>query len=39
MFISWEEKHIPSLKAAKDHSAPLLDGNASGGDRPTPMLV
>jgi len=39
MFISLEEKHIPGLKAAKDHSTPLLDGNVSGGDKPPPMLV
>jgi len=39
MFISLEQKHIPGLKATKDHSTPLLDGNASGGDKPTPMLV
>jgi hypothetical protein len=39
MFISLEQNHIPGLKATKDHSTPLLDGNASGGDKPTSMLV
>jgi hypothetical protein len=39
IFISLKEKHIPSLMAAKDHSKPLLDGNASGGDKPIPKLV
>jgi hypothetical protein len=39
MFISLEEKQNPGPKAAKGHSTPLLDGNASGGERPTPMLV
>jgi len=39
MFLSLEEKHIPGLNAAKDHSTTLLDGNASGDDKPTLMLV